>query len=109
MREYHVYILASRCNDTLYVGVTGDLVRRVHQHRTSTVDGFTRRHEVRRLVHVEAFNDVRTAIQREKNLKRWLRAWKVALIEAGNPEWDDLWDRIVGTEDDAGCSGQARA
>jgi putative endonuclease len=109
LRNYHVYVLASRRNGTLYVGVASDFIRRVYQHRTSTLDGFIRQHEIRRHVHVEAFNDVRMAIQREKSSKRWLRAWKVALIEAGDPEWNDSWNMLVVSESDAGCSGQARA
>jgi len=96
VRQYHVYIMASRRNGTLYVGVTGDLIRRVHQHRTGEVDGFTKRYGVKMLVHFEGFGDVGMALQREKNLKYWSRAWKLALIEAGNPDWRDLWADIVG-------------
>jgi putative endonuclease len=90
-----VYILASRRNGTLYVGVTRDLVRRVFEHREADVPGFTSRYEVKRLVHFESYDDVRYALQREKNLKHWSRAWKLALIEKANPTWRDLYDDIV--------------
>lgn len=93
MADYHVYIVAS-INRTLYVGSTNDLRRRVHEHKTSAVDGFTRRYRVNRLVHFEAFTDIRDAKKREKQLKGWLRRRKIALIEASNPEWEDLADRI---------------
>jgi putative endonuclease len=76
-RVYYVYILASRIGGTLYIGVTGDLVRRVYEHREKVVKGFTERYGVSRLVYFEPFGDVRVAIQREKQLKRWTRTWKV--------------------------------
>ena len=91
----YVYILASDRNGTLYIGVTNDLVRRVFEHREEAAEGFTRRYGVKRLVHYEQFDDIRTAIQREKSLKRWSRAWKIELIEHANPEWDDLYPTIV--------------
>ena len=86
--RYAVYILASGRNGTLYVGVTGDLVRRMEQHASLAVPGFTRRYNVTRLVHVERFSDVREAIAREKQLKGWNRAWKISLIERANPTLD---------------------
>ena len=89
MKTYWVYILTSRSR-ALYIGVTGDLARRLYQHRTRTVPGFARRYFVDRLVYVEATSDVNAAIAREKQIKRWTRAKKVALIEAANPEWRDL-------------------
>ncbi len=88
---YWVYILASGRNGTLYVGVTNDLARRVQEHREGAVPGFTRTYGVTRLVHAEAYEDIRTAIEREKRLKRWRRAWKLALIEDGNSDWRDLY------------------
>jgi putative endonuclease len=91
----YIYILASRRNGTLYIGVTSDLVRRIHEHREGAAEGFTRRYAVKQLVHFETFNDIRTAIQREKTLKRWTRAWKIALIEKDNPNWSDLYQTIV--------------
>jgi putative endonuclease len=84
-----VYILASRPNGTLYVGVTADLLVRLHQHRDDT-DGFTGRYKVARLAHYEFFADMPAAIAREKQLKRWHREWKMNLIERDNPDWSDL-------------------
>ena len=86
-----VYPLASRRNGTLYAGVTSDLVRRIDEHRTGSVPGFTSRYGVARLVYVEAHPDVRDAIRREKQIERWRRAWKLRLIGADNPEWRDLY------------------
>jgi putative endonuclease len=88
--SYAVYILASGTNGTLYIGVTGDLERRVAEHRDGAVPGFTRRYGVKRLIHYEQFGDVNEAIAREKQLKKWNRAWKLNLIERDNPHWDDL-------------------
>ena len=92
---YYVYMLASRPRGTLYIGVTGDLVRRVFEHRSSAAPGFTRRYGVSRLVWFEVIDDVRAAIQREKTMKHWLRAWKITLIEQNNPAWRDLYDEIA--------------
>lgn len=80
---------------TLYIGVTNDLVRRAHEHRQGEAEGFTRKYAVKRLVYFEAHDDIRAAIQREKTLKHWLRAWKIALIEQTNPEWRDLFPTMV--------------
>jgi putative endonuclease len=88
-RQPSVYILASRRNGTIYVGVTSDLIARIHQHRTGTFKGFTSEHRVWRLVHFEMFEDMYIAITREKQLKNWRRAWKVALLEEHNPFWED--------------------
>ena len=88
---YWVYILASERNGTLYVGVTNDLARRVQEHRKGVVPGFTRTYGVTQLVHAEPHDDIRIAIEREKRLKKWRRAWKLALIEEGNPGWRDLY------------------
>ena len=85
-----VYILASQKRGTLYIGVTSDPLNRWWQHRISVADGFTKRHGVKRLVHVEFFGDMENAILREKQLKRWHRDWKIALIEQHNPGWRDL-------------------
>jgi putative endonuclease len=92
---YCVYMLASRPRGTLYIGVIGDLVRRVWEHRSGAVPGFMRHYDVRRLVWFEVFGDVTAAIQREKTLKHWLRAWKIALIERANPTWRDLYEEIA--------------
>jgi putative endonuclease len=91
----YVYILTNRPNGTLYVGVTNDLVRRVFEHRSGAVAGFTKRYGLKRLVHFEQFDDIRTAIQREHTIKHWPRAWKVRTIVAGNPGWVDLYESIA--------------
>ncbi|WP_303905075.1 GIY-YIG nuclease family protein [Thiohalomonas denitrificans] len=90
-----VYILASRRNGTLYVGVTSDLVKRVWEHRNNVSEGFTKKYRVHRLVYFELHEDMVGAIVREKRLKKWNRAWKLALIEKGNPEWRDLYSEIA--------------
>ena len=87
----YVYLLASRRNGTLYTGVTSNLVRRVAEHRSGVFGGFTDEYNVHRLAYVEAHDDMRDAIQREKRIKRWRRAWKLRLIEASNPAWRDLY------------------
>jgi len=91
-RLYYVYILASRRNGTLYLGVTNNLSRRVFQHREGTAASFTRKYGVFNLVYYEHYQYVTDAIEREKRLKRWRRAWKLALIEGMNPEWRDLYE-----------------
>ena len=91
----YVYILASRKKGTLYIGVTNDLLPRSHEHREGAAQSFTRRYGVKQLVHFECYDDIRTAIQPEKNLKRWNRQWKLALVEKNNPEWDDLFPTIT--------------
>jgi putative endonuclease len=88
--RYAVYILASRKNGTLYIGITGNLLQRIEQHKSLAVPGFTRRYLVTNLVYVEMFADVNEAIAREKQLKSWNRAWKIKLIERSNPNWSDL-------------------
>ena len=90
-----VYIITNRPNGILYLGVTSDLARRAWEHRTGAIDGFSRRYGLKRLVWVERHDDIRTAIQREKTMKHWPRAWKVRLVLAANPTWDDLYDRLA--------------
>ena len=97
MKSYYVYVLAS-LSRVLYTGVTNDLLRRVWEHRNDAVDGFTKQYRVHRLVHFEETPDVYGAIAREKQIKGWRRAKKVALIEAGNPRWEDLWPTICGDQ-----------
>jgi putative endonuclease len=92
---YFVYILASRRNGTLYVGVTNDLVRRVYEHKNDFVDGFTKRYGVHLLVYYESTNEVASAIQREKQIKKWNRAWKIELIERVNQDWKDLYNELA--------------
>ncbi len=99
-RQYYIYLLASQSR-TLYVGMTNDLRRRVYEHKTKQLPGFTRRYNIDRLVHFETTSDVRAALEREKEIKAWRRAKKVALIEAANPAWQDLsagWDQGDRTE-----------
>ena len=86
-----VYILASKRNGTLYVGVTSDLRKRIWEHQNHLVEGFTKKHDVHRLVYYEAYDNPTTAIKREKSLKKWRRDWKIKLIEKDNPSWDDLF------------------
>jgi putative endonuclease len=90
-----VYIMTNRPNGTLYLGVTSELVRRVWEHREGVANGFTKRYGLKRLVWFERHEDIRTGIQREKTMKHWPRAWKVRLIVAANPEWDDLYDHLA--------------
>ena len=89
-----VYLLASKRNGTLYVGVTSDLVKRVWQHKNHLVDGFTKRYGVDKLVWYEVHETMESAIHREKALKEWQRAWKLKLIEELNPDWQDLYDTL---------------
>jgi putative endonuclease len=93
---YYVYMLASGRNGTLYVGVTNDLVRRVYEHRCGAVPGFTRRYDVQRWCGSRRMERLRRPFDGEKSLKRWLRAWKIALIERTNPAWRDLYDEVAG-------------
>jgi putative endonuclease len=94
-RQPAVYILASKTNGTLYTGVTNDLIERVWQHKNDMTEGFSKKYAVHRLVYYELHRDMVAAITREKQLKKWNRAWKLDLIEEKNPEWKDLWDEIV--------------
>ena len=86
--------MASKPNGTIYVGVTNDLARRVHEHRIGAVDGFTKKYNVKRLVWYETHGDVEVAIRREKTIKRWPRRYKLNVIEQMNPEWDDLYETL---------------
>lgn len=91
-----VYMLASERNGTIYLGVSSNLIGRVWQHREHLVDGFSKAHDVTRLVWCESCEEMASAIQREKQLKKWNRAWEVRLIEERNPEWADLWPGLAG-------------
>ena len=91
---YYVYLLASDRNGTLYIGVTNDIVRRVFEHKSKAVPGFTKRYGVDKLVWFEIFDDPTSAITREKELKKWRREWKIQLIEEQNPQWIDLYPEI---------------
>ena len=95
MASYWVYILTNKPRSTLYVGVTNDLVRRIYEHRTDAVKGFTKRYGLKMLVYFEQFDSPQLALQREKNIKHWSRAWKLELIEGANPKWRDLYSDIT--------------
>ena len=90
-----VYILASRRNGTLYVGVTADLTRRIWEHRTGAVSSFTRHYAVHTLVFAEFHETLESAIQREKRIKKWRREWKLELIERANPQWHDIYNELA--------------
>ena len=92
--SHYVYIIASRRDGAIYIGVTNDIVRRIYEHRTKAVPGFTSRYNITRLVRFEIYDDPISAISREKELKKWKRSWKVQLIEKDNPEWSDLYESI---------------
>lgn len=93
-KQYYVYILASKKNGTLYIGVTNNLIKRVYEHKNNLVDGFTQKYRVHNLVYYEIYNDVYDAITREKRIKKWKRQWKIELIKKFNPEWKDLYEEI---------------
>jgi putative endonuclease len=95
MKQYYVYILASKKNGTLYIGVTNDLVKRIHEHKQNFIDGFTKEYNVHALVYYEQHNEIEEVILREKQMKKWNRKWKIRLIEENNPEWKDLHDEIL--------------
>ena len=90
-----VYIMTNRRNGTLYLGVTSDIARRAWEHREGLVEGFTKRYGLTRLVHAERHDEIAAAIQRERTVKHWPRAWKVDLIVANNPDWDDLYETLL--------------
>ena len=94
MKKFYVYILSSKRNGTLYIGVTSDLIKRVYEHKDNVVDGFSKKYNIHHLVWYEAYETVDGAIIREKQIKKWNRRWKLKLIEKDNPEWDDLYEII---------------
>jgi putative endonuclease len=94
MNNYYVYILANKRNGTLYIGMTNNLKRRIFEHRSNLIDGFTKKYSIHKLVFFEIYQDVNTAITREKRIKEWKREWKLKLIEDFNPLWEDLFDKI---------------
>lgn len=95
MKQYFVYIMASKKNGTLYIGMTNDLIKRVCQHKNNIVKGFTEKYSIHTLVFYETYRFVKDAINREKRLKRWKRAWKIRLIEQDNPSWVDLYPQLL--------------
>ena len=95
-KQYYVYILTSKRNGTLYIGITSDLIKRVWEHKQKLVEGFTKDYDVNQLVYFETHTDVYAALTREKQLKVWKRNWKLELIETENPDWKDLYPGLVG-------------
>ena len=95
MADFYVYILASRPGGAIYTGVTNDLVRRVYEHKNGLVPGHSKRYRIDKLVYFETYDSIYQAIQREKNMKHWPRAWKTRLIAQSNAEWRDLYEEIV--------------
>ena len=94
-KHYYVYILSNKRNGTLYTGITSDLIKRIWQHKNESAEGFTKQYGLKRLVHFEQYQDVKEAILREKRIKKWNRQWKINLIEQNNPNWDDLYQKLV--------------
>lgn len=95
MNTVFVYIMASKRNGTLYIGVTNNLIKRVYEHKSDLVEGFTKKYSVLKLVYYEQTPDVYSAIEREKRLKKWNRKWKIKLIEKFNPKWKDLYEEVI--------------
>ena len=95
MKNYYIYIVTNKPRGTLYIGMTSELIRRAYEHRNGLIDGFTKKYNLKMLVYFEVFNRVEDAITREKRLKKWNRQWKINLIEKSNPEWDDLYIKLV--------------
>ena len=95
MNNYWVYIMASKRNGTLYIGVTSDPIKRVWEHKNDVVEGFTKKYKVHILAYYEIISDIKTALQREKQLKKWRRKWKLDLIEKLNPDWEDLYPHLL--------------
>lgn len=93
--SYFVYILTNKRNGTLYTGVTNDLIRRVYEHKTNSIEGFSKKYSTHTLIYYEEFSDINTALGREKQLKKWKRLWKLKLIESLNPNWDDFYEKII--------------
>ena len=95
MKDFYVYILASKPNGTLYIGVTSNLISRIWEHKNKVVEGFTKKYNVSSLVYFEQHFSAESAIHQEKRLKEWKRAWKIDLIEKDNPAWEDLYPQII--------------
>jgi len=98
-KTYYVYMMASRKDGTLYIGVTNDLIRRAWQHRNDVHEGFTQKYGVHRLVWYEATSDIYVAVQTEKRMKNWKREWKIRRIEEKNPDWEDLFEALTSDEE----------
>ncbi len=96
MKTSYIYILTNKNHTVLYIGVTSDRFKRIYEHKNHLVDGFTKKYKVSKLVYYEQFSEIITAIQREKQIKKWNRSWKIDLIEKLNSEWKDLYDNLCG-------------
>ena len=94
MKQYYVYILANRKNGTIYIGVTSNLIKRVYEHKNNLANGFTKKYNIHNLVYYEIHDDIKSALTREKQLKKWNRKWKIELIEKDNYFWDDLFEKL---------------
>jgi len=94
IKRFYVYILCSKRNGTLYTGITSDLIKRIYEHKNNLVNGFTKRYNVHNLVWYEMHESIESAFNREKQIKKWKRAWKIKMIEQNNPEWKDLYEMI---------------
>lgn len=94
-KSFFVYILTNKKNGVLYIGMTNSLLRRIQQHKSKEIEGFSKRYNLTKLVYYEIIDDVRSAIVREKQMQAWKRQWKIELIEKENPEWRDLYDDIL--------------
>jgi len=94
MNSYFVYILSNKKRGTLYIGLTNNLLRRLYEHKNGLIDGFTKRYNIKMLVYFETTSNIQAAIEREKKLKKWNRAWKINIIEKNNPEWKDLSENL---------------
>jgi putative endonuclease len=95
MNQYYVYIVTNKKQGVLYIGVTNDLIKRIYQHKNGLVKGFTKKYNCDKLVYFEIHNDIKEAITREKQMKKWKRQWKIELIEKSNPEWNDLYYNLM--------------
>jgi putative endonuclease len=95
-KQYYVYILTNKSNEVLYIGMTNNILRRVFEHQSGMIEGFSKRYNLKKLVYYESTNDVNSAINREKQLKNWHRDWKINLITDTNPEWKDLSKDFAG-------------
>ena len=93
--NYFVYILASKRNGTLYIGVTNNLIKRIYEHKQKQIEGFTKKYKINKLIYFEEYNSPEEAIAREKRLKKWNRSWKLKLIEEKNPQWNDLYINFI--------------
>ena len=96
-KQFYIYILANKQYGALYTGITSDLLKKVYEHKHGMMEGFTKEHGVKKLVYYEVVKDVISAIEREKRMKKWNRQWKIELIQSLNPDWDDLYNALIGS------------